>query len=275
MCHSEEMSTLLNKDQTVGYAVAGAPLGTAGIPVMLFHGTTMNRSAWDLVIASMPSERTYVQVEFPGSGESSMPSGPLSVEGLVSDAVAVLDALEIPQCHVAGYSLGAVIAAATAAIVPQRVVSATLLCGWAVTDARMRLTFDLWKRLIAIGPDMFMRYAMVDGFTSASLAVIEPMMEPMIEMSATAVAPGSIHHLDLDLVVDIAAMLPQITAPTQVVNGAEDRWVEPAHGQELAQGIAGATFTTLPAGHLVIQELAADVAGLLHRHITSSETVSG
>jgi pimeloyl-ACP methyl ester carboxylesterase len=172
MCHSEDMSTLLNKGQTVGYAVAGAPLGTAGIPVLLFHGTTMNRSAWDVVIASMPSERTYVQVEFPGSGESSMPLGPMSVEGLVSDAVAVLDALDIPKCHVAGYSLGAVIAAAMAALVPDRVSSATLLCGWAVTDARMRLTFDLWKRLIDIGPDMFMRYAMVDGFTSASLTAI-------------------------------------------------------------------------------------------------------
>lgn len=274
MCHSEDMSTLVHQDHTVGYAVAGAPLGSAGLPVLLFHGTTMNRSAWDFVIASMPEARTYIQVEFPGSGESSMPSRPLTVEGLVSDAEAVLAELGVSRCHVAGYSLGAVVAAATAALIPDRIASATLLCGWAVTDARMRLTFDLWKRLIAIGPEMFMRYAMVDGFTAASLTAIEPMVEQMVAMSASAVAPGSVHHLDLDLVVDISALLPKISAPTLVISGAEDRWVDPTHGRALADGIRGASFTALPAGHLVIQELAADVAGLLHGHIGAHESSS-
>lgn len=268
------MSTLLNQGQTVGYAVAGAPLGTAGMPVLLFHGTTMNRSAWDFVIASMPSPRTYIQIEFPGSGESSMPTSPLSVESLVTDVEAVLDYLDVERCHVAGYSLGAVVAAGTSALAPDRVASSTLLCGWAVTDARMRLTFQLWKKLISIGPEVFMQYAMVDGFTAASLTAIEPMMEQMIAMSATAVAPGSIHQLDLDEIVDISALLPRITAPTLVISGAQDRWVDPAHGEALAQGIKGASFTSLPAGHLVIQELAADVAGLLHEHI-SSHDVSG
>jgi len=274
MCHSEDMATLGHQNHIVGYAVAGAPLGTAGLPVVLFHGTTMNRSAWDFVIASMPVARTYIQVEFPGSGESSMPTEPLSVDGLVADAVAVVDALGVSRCHVAGYSLGAVVAAATAAHVPQRVASATLLCGWAATDARMRLTFDLWKRLITIGPDMFMRYAMVDGFTAASLTTIEPMVEQMVAMSATAVAPGSIHHLDLDRVVDISELLPKISAPTLVISGKEDRWVDPAHGKQLADGIRDASFTALPAGHLVIQELASDVAGLLHGHISTYESSS-
>lgn len=265
------MPTLLNADQTVGYAVAGAPLGAAGLPVLLFHGTTMNRTAWDFVIAAMPAERTYIQVEFPGSGESSMPTSPLTVEGLVSDALAVLDALNVERFHVAGYSLGAVVAAATAGLARERVASATLLCGWVATDARMRLTFDLWKRLIDIGPDVFMRYAMVDGFTAPSLAAIEPMVEQMIAMSATAVAPGSRHHLDLDMVVDISSLLARVTAPTQVISGSEDRWVDQSHGRELADGIPGATFTTLPAGHLVIQEQAGDVAALLHRLITAHD----
>lgn len=255
----------------MGYAVAGAPLGTAGIPILLFHGTTMNRSAWDFVIASMPSARTYIQVEFPGSGESSMPASPLSVDGLVADAVAVLDTLDVERCHVAGYSLGAVVAAGIAALASDRVASTTLLCGWAVSDARMRLTFQLWKKLISIGPEVFMQYAMVGGFTAASLTAIEPMMEQMIAMSATAVAPGSIHHLDLDEIVDISALLPRITAPTLVISGEQDRWVDPTHGQALARGIKGASFTSLPAGHLVIQELAADVAGLVHEHISSHD----
>jgi len=269
MWHSWYMPVLQNNGQVVGYGVAGAPLGTAGVPVLLFHGTTMNRTAWDFVIGSMPTERTYIQVEFPGSGESAMPSAPLSVEGLVSDALAVLDELKVDRFHVAGYSLGAVIAAATAATVPSRTVSATMLCGWATSDARVRLTFDLWKRLINIGPDLFMRYALVDGFTAEALTGIEPMVEAMIGMTADSVAPGSIAHLDLDAIVDIAPLLSNITAPSLVISGAQDRWVDPAHGHALSAGITNSTFRTLPAGHLVIQEQAADVAALLHEHLVA------
>ena len=54
----------------------------------------------------------------------------------------MLDHLGIDRFHVAGYSLGAVIAAATAAEAAGRVDSATLLCGWVVSDARMVFTFD-------------------------------------------------------------------------------------------------------------------------------------
>jgi pimeloyl-ACP methyl ester carboxylesterase len=269
MWHSWDVPTLQNNGQVVGYGVAGAPLGTAGLPVLLFHGTTMNRTAWDFVIGSMPTERTYIQVEFPGSGESAMPSAPLSVEGLVSDALAVIHELKVDRFHVAGYSLGAVIAAATAATVPERVASATMLCGWVTSDARMRMTFDLWKRLINIGPDLFMRYALVDGFTANALTGLEPMVEAMIGMTADAVAPGSIAHLDLDMIIDISAQLPLITAPCLVISGAQDRWVDPTHGHALSAGLKNSTFRTLPAGHLVIQEQAGDVAALVHEHLVA------
>jgi pimeloyl-ACP methyl ester carboxylesterase len=165
-----------------------------------------------------------------------------------------------------------VIAAATAATAPQRVVTATMLCGWATTDARMRMTFDLWKRLINIGPDLFMRYALVDGFTADALTGIEPMVEAMVAMTADTVAPGSIAHLDLDIIVDIAPMLANISAPSLVISGAQDRWVDPAHGHALSAGIKNSTFRTLPAGHLVIQEQAADVAALFNEHLVTHQS---
>ncbi len=92
-----------------------------------------------------------------------MPFEPLTVEGLVAQALGVMDELGHERFHVAGYSLGAVVAAATAAIAPDRVRSATLLAGWATTDARQRVTFDLWRRLIAVDRELFMRYAVADG----------------------------------------------------------------------------------------------------------------
>ncbi|MEO6125876.1 MAG: alpha/beta hydrolase [Ilumatobacteraceae bacterium] len=264
------MATLEVDGATVGYAVEG-PADGSGIPLLLFHGTTMDRTAWDMVRAGFPTD-TYrcVLIEFPGSGESSMPTEPLSVDGLVAQALAVMDALGHDTFHVGGYSLGAVIALATAAAAPDRVTSLTSLCGWAATDARMRHTFDLWKRLIATDKELFMRYAMADGFTLGALTIAEPMIDVMLPITAGLVQPGSAAQLDLDIVVDIAERLASITAKTLVIGAVEDRWVDISHSRTLAGAIAGATLVELPAGHLVIQELAVDVANLMREHISGS-----
>jgi pimeloyl-ACP methyl ester carboxylesterase len=259
------MATLGLAGTTVGYAVEGS-----GTPLLLFHGTTMNRTAWDMVRPAMPAGYEYVMVDFPGSGESSMPDAPISIDDLVGQAVAVMDHLGHQRFHVAGYSLGAVAALATAATVPDRVASVTSLCGWATTDARMRFTFGLWRRLIATSPELFMRYAVADGFTAAMIAMLEPMLDGVIAQGAASIAPGSDAHLDLDERVDIAGLLGSIVAPTLVIGGAEDRWVDISHSRALAAAIGGSRLEALPFGHLVIQEGAGAVAELLHAHVSAA-----
>jgi len=221
-----------------------------------------------MVIAAAPQGYAWVKVEFPGSGESSMPSGPIDLADIVDDSVAVMDELGHGSFHVAGYSLGAVAALATAARFPARVSSVTSLCGWATTDARMRLTFDLWRRLIAIDSELFMRYALADGYTGGALTMMEAMIDQVIPMAASTVAPGSDAHLELDARIDIASELSQVTCPTLILGGSEDRWVTPEHARHLASLIPHSTVTELPAGHLVIQELAPQVAEALVAHLS-------
>lgn len=261
------MATIDVGGQTVGFEVVGEG---AGDPLLLYHGTTMNRTAWDLVLAELPTSTTCVKVDFPGSGESSMPAEPLTVEAIVAQALAVLDHAGFERVHVAGFSLGAVIAAATAGLAPERVRSATLLCGWAVADARMRFTFDLWKRLIAADPELFMRYAIADGFTAAAIEGLEPMLDAMVPVGAATIAPGSAAQLDLDATLDITPLLPKIAVPTLVLGAEQDRWVDITHSRSLAAAIPGARLVELPAGHLVIQERAAEVAHLLHEHLSAA-----
>lgn len=259
------MSTLTHGNATVGYAVEGD-----GTPLLLFHGTTMSRTGWDMVRPEMPATYRYVMVEFPGSGESSMPDGPIETDDLVAQALAVMDHLGIERFHVAGYSLGAVAALATAAAAPARVISCTSLCGWATTDARMKFTFGLWRQLIATSPELFMRYAVADGFTAGAIAAMEPMLEAVVAMGAPTIAPGSDAQLDLDERVDLSGVLGSITSPTLIIGGEQDRWVDVSHSHALGQAIAGSRVETLPFGHLVIQEGAAAVAALLHAHVSAA-----
>lgn len=261
------MATLDIDGQLIGYAVEGE-----GTPLLLLHGTTMNRTAFDTVRAAMPADAAYqyVMVEFPGSGESAMPSAPLTVEGLAAQGHAVMQHLGHERYHVAGYSLGAVAAAGVAGLYPDSVLSATLVAGWITTDARMRATFDLWKRLIETDKELFMRYAFCDGLTADAHVMMEPILEMAIGMGVPTIAEGSLAHLDLDLVVDIAEIVANITSPTLIIGGAEDRWVDIRHSHALGAAIAGSRVETMPAGHLMITECAPQIAELLHAHIAAA-----
>ena len=46
------MPTITRDGATIGYGVDGPDDGT---PVLLYHGTTMDRLAWDMVIAALPA----------------------------------------------------------------------------------------------------------------------------------------------------------------------------------------------------------------------------
>lgn len=268
------MATLEVGNAVVGYSVEGSVESGAdvpGAPMLLFHGTTQNRTGWDMPRAAMLAGRRYVLVEFPGAGESSMPTAPIETDDLVHQALAVMDHLGHPRFHVAGYSLGAVAALGLAAAAPDRVVSVTSLCGWATTDARMKFTFGLWRKLLATDHALFMRYAVADGFTAGAIAGLQPMLEDIVALGALAVQPGSDAQLDLDERVDIAPLLSKITSPALIIGGLEDRWVGIEHSRQLAAAIPGARLVELPAGHLVIQELAPEVATLIDALVLDTE----
>jgi pimeloyl-ACP methyl ester carboxylesterase len=259
------MPTFEIDGRTVGYQVHGA-----GEPVLAVHGTTQSASAWDQVRAACEFDASWVCAELPGSGESSLPSDPIDLDTIVDDFVGLMSSLGHERFDVAGYSLGAVVALGLAARHPGRIRSVTSVCGWATSDARMRLTFDLWSRLIETDVTLFMRYALVDGYTAPALELLEPMAEGAVSMAASLVQPGSLAHLELDRRVDIAESLGGITAPCLVVGGLQDRWVDIAHSRHVASLVPNARSVDIDAGHLLLGEKAEEVAGALAAHLRAA-----
>ena len=255
------MAVLSIQNRRIGYLAEGE-----GAPILAFHGTTQASNAWDQVRAECSEPRTWVVREFPGSGESSMPDGPIDLDEVVNDSVALMRHLGHDRFHVVGYSLGAVAALKTAALHPDSVLSVTSLCGWSRSDARMRVTFDLWRRLIAIGPDLFMRYAVADGYSVDTIAMLEPMIDSVAAMASAAVQPGSDAHLELDIRVDIERDLENISSPTLVIGGRDDRWVDISKSRHIASTVKSSELVELPAGHLCIGELPGDIARLIIAH---------
>ncbi|MEU9289813.1 alpha/beta fold hydrolase [Streptomyces sp. NPDC048275] len=92
---------------TLSYARVGT-----GEPLLLLHGIGHHRQAWDPIIHLLAAEREVIAVDLPGFGES-----PALPDGLTHDLATVVpalgalcEALEIERPHVAGNSLGGLLA---------------------------------------------------------------------------------------------------------------------------------------------------------------------
>ncbi|MBK9178188.1 MAG: alpha/beta fold hydrolase [Acidimicrobiales bacterium] len=246
-------------DTEVAYEVMGD-----GEPMVFLHGTTQTKEMWLLHVPALAGQVRAVLVDLPGSGSTTDAGGPLELDDLAELVVAVADDAGADRFHLVGYSLGAVVAATTAAAAPERVRTLSLIAGWATTDQRMRFTFGLWRHLIATDPVLFNRYAYADGFTAEFFEMAGDMVESMLTVSTPE--PGSDRQLELDQRVDIADRLAAISAPTLVVGGLEDRWVDVRHSRHLASAIPEARLVELDAGHLLYAERAPQLVELLAQH---------
>jgi pimeloyl-ACP methyl ester carboxylesterase len=92
---------------TVSYTRAGR-----GDPLLLLHGIGHHRQAWDPVVDILAAERDVITVDLPGFGASpGLPDG-LAYDLTTTTAVfgAFCEALELDRPHVAGNSLGGLLA---------------------------------------------------------------------------------------------------------------------------------------------------------------------
>lgn len=94
-------------DVTVSYARVGR-----GEPLVLLHGIGHHLQAWDPVVDILATEREVISVDLPGFGASpGLPDG-LAYDLPTTNAVlgALFEALELDRPHVAGNSLGGLLA---------------------------------------------------------------------------------------------------------------------------------------------------------------------
>ncbi|MFD6287698.1 alpha/beta fold hydrolase [Streptomyces sp. NPDC060205] len=92
---------------TLAYTRVGS-----GEPLLLLHGIGHHRQAWDPVVDLLATERDVIAVDLPGFGESpALPEGLDHDLATMNAALAALcETLELDRPHVAGNSLGGLLA---------------------------------------------------------------------------------------------------------------------------------------------------------------------
>ncbi|GAA4755559.1 alpha/beta hydrolase [Modestobacter marinus] len=251
-----------------------------GEPLLVVNGTSQSLGFWADLAQGWAGDHRVITYDLRGMGGSERGSGPFSVASLATDALGLLDALEIERAHVLGYSLGSAIAQELVLAAPDRVVSLVLYCTWARTDGFQRAmmtglahpwrTGDLAAALGALG--VAFSPQLLDspefGALIEELLPLFPSTEQQIRTTA--------EQWDADLAHDTLDRLGRITAPTLVIAGEQDLLTPPWHGQQVAAAIPGARlemFTGPGSSHALGVERAAEfvplVSGFLAEHRTS------
>ncbi|MFE1948422.1 alpha/beta fold hydrolase [Streptomyces massasporeus] len=124
----------------------------SGEPLLLLHGIGHHRQAWEPVIPALTAERDVIAVDLPGCGDSpALPDGMAHDLPTMSTVLkALFGALEIERPHVAGNSLGGLLALDLARARLVRSVTALSPAGfWNEAERRYAFTVLSTMRQIA------------------------------------------------------------------------------------------------------------------------------
>ena len=98
----------------------------AGAPVIFVHGLGGDRHTWDAELAHLRASRRALAFDLHGSGESA-PSADYTIDSMVADLAAVVDATHAPRVILVGHSFGADVVGAFAGKYPDRVAAVILV----------------------------------------------------------------------------------------------------------------------------------------------------
>jgi pimeloyl-ACP methyl ester carboxylesterase len=252
-----------------------------GPPVLLIQGVGVVGNGWTPQVDGLRGQFTLVSFDNRGIGESVNRDGRLTVDEMAADALAILDAEGIGRVHVAGHSLGGVIAQALALRAPARVKSLAFLCTFAkgkdgatvtlpmlATALRMRIGTRAMRRNAFLELIMPARY-----LQQTDRPALAARLAPLFGHDLAEQPPIVMKQLGAMSKYDAGSRLRELgTIPTLVVSATEDRIATPATGRALAAAIPGAKYVEIAeAGHGLPIHRPAEINALLAEHWMQAE----
>ncbi len=232
-----------------------------GEPLLLIGGLGSDTHLWVAQVPDLARRFQVITFDNRGAGETDQPDEPYSVALFAADTAGLLDALGIARAHVLGASMGGFIAQELALTYPDKVDRLVLACTHfggphavpippatlaAMLDRTgdpevdLRRSFDLYTQpgWRATHPEFIEEYV--------AWRVAHP--QPVFAYQRQAAA---------GLTFSTEERLGQITAPTLILHGEEDRVVPVENAHLLAARIPHARLVIFPdAGHLFTVEKA-------------------
>ena len=201
-----------------------------GEPVVQIHGAGFGHFNFAPATPALAEHFKVIDYDMRGYGQSDRPVQHYDMEVWADDVAGLLDALDIPEAHVHGTSMGGMIAIVFAGKYPERTTSVVINCAAAKLGMSGRLVFKNWidiARLDSDGPgsrilaELIAWQALSKSFleTPEGVAAIDTIQEILRDSNRLEVFTAACEAMrDMDII----DWLPRITSPALVLGGDED-----------------------------------------------------
>lgn len=248
----------------LAYAVTGS-----GEPVVIKAATWLSHieqdwdsPVWSHLLREMSQRSTFVRYDERGCGLSDWDVADLSFDSWVRDLGTVADAVGAERFAILGISQGAAVAIAYAIQHPHRVSHLVLHGGYArgrlvrSNTPQQREEAEMMCRLAELGwgkQEASFRQFFTTQFIPGGTAEQHDWFNEMERLSTSpANAARFMHEFN---VIDVTALLPQVSCPTLVLHSADDVRVPFSEGRLLASAIRDAQFVRIDSrNHLLLEE---------------------
>ena len=218
-------------------------------PVLFLHGNGEEHGIFGVQINGLVGDgRCAIGVDSRAQGASTRGAVPLTYELMAADALAVLDALDVPRAHVVGFSDGAIEALLMARDHPERVASV------------LSMGANLSPEGVLVGDDWDMEGTARQCEAWAAWLERGPEgVDPSIVTPGAkeARATAELMRLMLEEPHIPAESLGSIRCPVTVMTGEFD-CIDPAETQRIANAIPGARKVMVPGADHVLPKCAPD-----------------
>jgi len=236
--------------------------------IVLVNSLATSGRMWDGVVARLPEDFDVVRFDQRDRGG---PRGhsPFSLDDLVSDLFEVLDAEDVDKAHLAGVSLGGLVALRAAALMPERTQSAVAMCCAARFSTKVWVERGQQVRAEGIAP---LVPQVINRWFTPEFQQREPsIVDQHRQMLASTDPVGYAFACDLLAESDVRDDLPMIKAPVLVISGEADS-ANPIDDQKLiVRGIPIARHEVLKnTAHLAPVAEPDLVASLVSDHARSN-----
>jgi aminoacrylate hydrolase len=274
---NQRVPTLRHQDARISYTRTGT-----GPAVLLVQGVGVVGAGWTPQVEGLRDRYTVICFDNRGIGASTLGSAPLSIDAMAADALAIMDAEGLDSFHLAGHSMGGLIAQAIALSATSRVRSLALLCTFASGADATALTWPVLAAGIRtrVGTRRMRRRAFLD--------LVMPPMTRAASDDPDALAASLALLFGRDLADQPPIVMQQLRAmrpytagtrladlestPTLVLSASHDLIARPNVGARLAKAIPGARLVEIDdAGHGVTIQRAPRVNALLDGHFRAAD----
>ena len=240
-----------------------------GQTLVLIHGVGADLESWDGVVEALGSGFDILRYDQRGHGKSSKPPGPYDLHDFVADLHDILQAEGAERTHIAGFSLGGLVAQAFALRYPGFVDRLILVSTVANrTQEEREKVLARADKLAGQGADAHLNDAVDRWFTAEFIAARSDVLEWRRRKSEQNDPASYAAAYRVLAESDLAEHLHMIRAPTLVITGERDTASTPRMAQYIADRVRQSECVILPKlKHSVLLEAPTRIAEEMERFL--------